>query len=116
MPGSTSTVTGSGKRVSRWRLDLFRSLLEPTRWRFDVPASAVPGQTYARLRLTSYDTGGTLAPTGPADDGEVEDYAWAIGEAADRLTAALTRNDVITRPGRRRPADSTAPGGASTVR
>ncbi len=45
---------------------------------FDVPVSAVLGRTYARLRLTSYDTGGTLAPTGPADDGEVEDYALVL--------------------------------------
>ncbi len=50
---------------------------------FDVPISAIAGQTYARLRLTSYDTGGTLAPTGRADDGEVEDYAWTIENYLD---------------------------------
>ena len=44
----------------------------------DVPPDAVPGVTYARLRLTSYNTEGTLAPTGLANDGEVEDYAWNI--------------------------------------
>lgn len=44
----------------------------------DVPSDAVSGTTYARLRLTSYHTGGTLAPTGLANDGEVEDYAWNI--------------------------------------
>ncbi len=42
---------------------------------FDIPASAVPGQTYARFRLS---TEGDLAPTGPADDGEVEDYRVTI--------------------------------------
>lgn len=36
-----------------------------------VPAGAVPGLTYARFRCDS--TGGT-GPTGPAADGEVEDY------------------------------------------
>jgi len=38
---------------------------------FDVPSWAVPGNTYARFRLS---TAGGLAPTGGADDGEVEDY------------------------------------------
>jgi uncharacterized repeat protein (TIGR01451 family) len=36
-----------------------------------VPAGAVPGLTYARFRCAS--TGG-VGPTGPAADGEVEDY------------------------------------------
>ncbi|HEV7503715.1 MAG TPA: IPTL-CTERM sorting domain-containing protein [Thermoanaerobaculia bacterium] len=36
-----------------------------------VPAGAVPGLTYARFRCSSA-TG--LGPTGPANDGEVEDY------------------------------------------
>jgi GEVED domain-containing protein/VCBS repeat protein len=62
---------------------------------FDVPASAVAGLTYTRLRLTSYDTGGTLGPTGPADDGEVEDYAWTIGERGDVL-GTTAGNDVIS--------------------
>jgi GEVED domain-containing protein/VCBS repeat protein len=39
--------------------------------RFDVPDSAVAGQTYARFRLS---TAGDLGPTGPANDGEVEDH------------------------------------------
>ncbi|MCB9873987.1 MAG: hypothetical protein H6821_07385, partial [Planctomycetaceae bacterium] len=38
---------------------------------FSVPAGATAGRTFARFRLSS--TGG-LAPTGVADDGEVEDY------------------------------------------
>ncbi|MGE0758627.1 MAG: GEVED domain-containing protein [Pirellulaceae bacterium] len=37
-----------------------------------VPGSALPGQTYARFRLSS---AGGLSPTGLADDGEVEDHA-----------------------------------------
>jgi hypothetical protein len=45
---------------------------------FDVPLDALPGTTFLRMRLTSYDTGGTLLPTGPADDGEVEDHAVTI--------------------------------------
>ncbi len=44
----------------------------------DVPLSALPGFTCARFRLTSCDTNGSLQPYGEADDGEVEDYAWAI--------------------------------------
>ncbi len=42
---------------------------------FDIPVSAVAGETYARFRLS---TAGGLAPTGPADDGEVEDYRVTI--------------------------------------
>ena len=40
-----------------------------------IPASAASGVTYARFRLST--TGG-LAPTGPASDGEVEDYALSV--------------------------------------
>ncbi len=47
---------------------------------FDVPVSALPGDTYARFRLTSYDTEGSLAPSGVADDGEVEDYCFTIDD------------------------------------
>ena len=42
---------------------------------FVVPGAAAVGTTYARFRLS---TGGGLSPTGPAADGEVEDYALAI--------------------------------------
>ena len=42
---------------------------------FDVPTTAVPGATFARFRLSS---SGGLAPTGPASDGEVEDYRVVI--------------------------------------
>ncbi|HSF41960.1 MAG TPA: IPTL-CTERM sorting domain-containing protein, partial [Thermoanaerobaculia bacterium] len=40
-----------------------------------VPAGAVPGLTYARFRCAS---AGGLSPTGPAADGEVEDYLVGI--------------------------------------
>ena len=38
---------------------------------FTVPAGAMPGGTFARYRI---DSAGGLAPSGAADDGEVEDY------------------------------------------
>jgi hypothetical protein len=41
----------------------------------EVPASATPGATFARFRFSS---DGGLAPTGPAPDGEVEDYQVTI--------------------------------------
>ncbi|MEL7060699.1 MAG: GEVED domain-containing protein [Acidobacteriota bacterium] len=40
-----------------------------------IPCAALPGSTYARFRLTS---AGVADPTGPAPDGEVEDYALSI--------------------------------------
>lgn len=42
---------------------------------FSVAANAVPGDTVARFRLSST---GRLAPTGPANDGEVEDHSVRI--------------------------------------
>ena len=42
---------------------------------FTVPANAIPGDTAARFRLS---TSGGLSPTGPASDGEVEDYLFSI--------------------------------------
>ena len=42
----------------------------------NVPVTASTGVTFARFRL---DSAGGLAPTGPAMDGEVEDYAVLIG-------------------------------------
>ncbi len=43
-----------------------------------VPPGAMPGPTFARFR---YSTVGGLPPTGPAPDGEVEDYQLDIEEA-----------------------------------
>lgn len=42
---------------------------------FDVPVTAALGTTYARFR---FSTATGLGPTGPANDGEVEDYALAV--------------------------------------
>ena len=46
---------------------------------FDVPSWAVAGETYARFRLS---TAGDLGPTGPAGDGEVEDYQVTLASPA----------------------------------
>ena len=48
-----------------------------TTFGFAVPASATPGVTLARFRLSS---AGWLPPTGQASDGEVEDYSVVIEE------------------------------------
>ncbi len=45
---------------------------------FTVPAGALVGTTFARVRLS---TAGGLAPTGPASDGEVEDYQVSLSSA-----------------------------------
>jgi len=61
---------------------------------FAVPVNAVrTDQTFARFR---FSTGGGLEPTGPADDGEVEDYAVEIIESAEDVAAVLPDPD---RPG-----------------
>lgn len=44
----------------------------PNSLNYSVPVTAHRGMTFARFR---YDTDGGLAPTGLAEDGEVEDYA-----------------------------------------
>ena len=49
-------------------------------WTFDVPVEAELGDTYARFRIGSE---GSIAPTGPATDGEVEDYTVTIGAEAN---------------------------------
>jgi uncharacterized repeat protein (TIGR01451 family) len=59
---------------------------------YTVPCTAVEGNTYARFRLS---TAGGLSPTGSADDGEVEDYAVAVGsvdfgDAPDSYGTTLT--------------------------
>jgi hypothetical protein len=63
------------------------------RFTFSVPADAVLGTTYARVRIS---TAGGLAPTGAAVDGEVEDHNVTIGLASPTLTApaAAARVDV----------------------
>ncbi|HVR08987.1 MAG TPA: IPTL-CTERM sorting domain-containing protein, partial [Thermoanaerobaculia bacterium] len=57
---ATNVVVAAGSPV----------VLTPT-----VPAAAAPGVTYARFRCS---TATGLGPTGPAPDGEVEDYAVSI--------------------------------------
>ncbi|MGD8412943.1 MAG: GEVED domain-containing protein, partial [Candidatus Latescibacterota bacterium] len=64
---------------------------------FPVPASALPGQTFARFR---YNTGGPLTPDGYGQDGEVEDYEVFIedpptedfGDAPDSYRTLLGSN------------------------
>lgn len=77
---------------------------------FTVPAGATPGETGARFRISS---AGGLAPTGAADDGEVEDYIVTIldgdaGGGADveidspapgMLDVVADGNDVVIRSG-----------------
>ncbi len=50
---------------------------------FDVPADAIPGYTYARFRISTAGPLDLLShdPTGPADDGEVEDHRVRIQKA-----------------------------------
>lgn len=55
---------------------------------FNVPARATLGTTFARVRLS---TAGGLSPTGPANDGEVEDVKVSV---IDRFTVT-TNLDVV---------------------
>lgn len=48
----------------------------------NVPATAIPGTSYARFRIS---TAGGLGPTGAATDGEVEDYAVVLYAATPPL-------------------------------
>src|SRR5882724_3421977 len=61
---------------------------------FPVPCTASAGISYARFRLSS---AGGLGPTGPAADGEVEDYALVsgsvdFGDAPDSYGTSLAQN------------------------
>src|SRR5205085_5486137 len=56
---------------------------------FVVPAGTTIGTTYARFRLSA---GGGLAPTGPANNGEVEDHAVAL------FAAAVTQPTTVAPP------------------
>ena len=53
---------------------------------FEVPSSAAPGATHARFRLSSM---GGLQPTGPAADGEVEDYTFTVVDGNAALGATV---------------------------
>ncbi|MFK8114600.1 MAG: Ig-like domain-containing protein [Rubripirellula sp.] len=48
---------------------------------YTIPAGASPGDTYARFRLSSV---GGLAPTGAAEDGEVEDHLLTLVDTTTR--------------------------------
>ena len=65
------------------------------RFTFSVPANAVIGTSYARVRVS---TAGGLTPTGAAPDGEVEDHRVVISLASPVLTtpAAAARVDVTS--------------------
>ncbi len=67
---------------------------------FDVPSWAVDGATYARFRLS---TGGGLAPSGLAADGEVEDYLVTILPPQATRGAFLTAHAIAD--GCDRPSD-----------
>ncbi len=54
-----------------------------------VPATATVGTTFARFRVS---TAGGLAPTGPALDGEVEDYPIVVADPIQGPTIRLTTN------------------------
>lgn len=62
---------------------------------FTIPQDLGPnvkvGTTYARFRLSS---SGNLAPTGLANDGEVEDHALTIVNPAQSLTVAIAAGSV----------------------
>jgi len=58
---------------------------------FNVPTSVVGGASFARFRLTSADSGGTLSFNGPADDGEVEDHRVILN------AAPVAGNDLLSR-------------------
>ena len=63
-----------------------------------VPPDSVAGTTFARIRIS---TAGGLSPTGPAFDGEVEDYAVTIGAIGATPTATInagrdTRSEITS--------------------
>lgn len=77
------------------------------RFSVSIPANASIGNTAARFRIS---TGGQLTPTGPAQNGEVEDYVVAItrGTTSSKLqiniptdvsTAVIEANEVVVRNG-----------------
>ncbi|MEX1021138.1 MAG: SdrD B-like domain-containing protein, partial [Litorilinea sp.] len=58
--------------------------------KFTVPSDAIIGDTYARFRCS---TESGLSPTGPAVDGEVEDYRVTIGAPETLCLGNLVFND-----------------------
>ena len=96
-PGDiTLKVNGGGGYVDAWidyNNDMFWQASEKICWwflpdgthtiSFNVPDDAVPGQTFARFRISK---DGISYPWGPADSGEVEDYQVAIYEYCGQCT------------------------------
>ncbi|HXU32403.1 MAG TPA: GEVED domain-containing protein [Thermoanaerobaculia bacterium] len=69
----------------------------PSTLNVSVPCSTSAGTSYARFRLSS---AGGLGPTGPAADGEVEDYTVSVeeadfGDAPDSYGTALASNGPV---------------------
>jgi hypothetical protein len=62
---------------------------------FDVPGSALPGNVFARFRLS---TAGNLSPSGAAADGEVEDYRIIIAPPGAASGNFSTEKVVTTLP------------------
>lgn len=54
---------------------------------FTIPVGASAGTSYARFRISSE---GGLLPTGPADDGEVEDYVVTLVDGATVPTVSVS--------------------------
>ncbi|MBI1374810.1 MAG: LEPR-XLL domain-containing protein, partial [Phycisphaera sp.] len=72
-------------------LFLFASA-QPYQLTYDVPSWAKAGTTYARFRVS---TDGDLGPSGPAYDGEVEDYAVTIVSPSE-ATGAFGEQNIVT--------------------
>ncbi len=82
------TFNGSGEQIFR-SVDVIpgENVL-----RFEVPADARTGSTFARFRVS---TAGGLSPVGAAADGEVEDHALTI-VASPRAFAALPSSSAVS--------------------
>jgi len=81
---------------------------------YPVPATATPGETFARFRIATYEQGMTFEPTGPMDDGEVEDYRILI-EGPPAVTDFGDAPDTDTGTGPGNYQTLAADGGASHV-
>lgn len=64
---------GDGFFASSERMIASQVINQPTTVSFLVPASAIAGQTYSRIRLST-DPNAVSSPVGNAPDGEVEDF------------------------------------------
>jgi len=79
--------TGTGENI----LNNVAVAVGTTTQTFSIPVDPRTGSFYARFRLYGQDAGGactsTKAPTGPATNGEVEDYLWGFGPNAVSLSS-----------------------------